>query len=164
NGTALVVTSAAGELRATLPAALLATAPAGNAATVVVSNPAPGGGSASSVFGVASRVSTLSADVQPLFAAQCASSGCHRTGSSTTPALEEGVAYEALVGVPSTACAPRLLVRACDPTRAGSVLIDKVLATPQSPACSGSPMPKGAPLTAAERQALVDWVAQGAPR
>lgn len=41
-------------------------------------------------------------------------------------------------------------------------LIATVPAGP-SPPCSGTPMPKGAPLSAAEKQRLVDWVAQGAP-
>ncbi|MCP3136349.1 hypothetical protein [Pyxidicoccus xibeiensis] len=57
----------------------------------------------------------------------------------------------------------RCLRAVCGPLRSQSVLIDKVLATNASPACSGAPMPKGQPLTAAEKQTLIDWVAQGAP-
>jgi cytochrome c551/c552 len=48
--------------------------------------------------------------------------------------------------------------------RSQSVLIDKIRATSTSPACSGAPMPKGAPLSAADKQRIIDWVAQGAPQ
>ncbi|NMO21721.1 hypothetical protein HPC49_33655 [Pyxidicoccus fallax] len=163
NGTAVSVSAqSATRLAVTVPAALVATAPASGAVSVVVTNPAPGGGtSAPAWFGLATRVSTLATHVQPIFERNC-NSGCH-SSPSTPVNLTSGRAHGELVEQPSGACASALLVKTCGPLRAQSVLIDKVLATNSSPACSGAPMPKGQPLTAAEKQALIDWVAQGAP-
>ncbi|WP_338282772.1 IPT/TIG domain-containing protein [Corallococcus caeni] len=167
NGTAVAATFiSSSELRASIPAALVATAPTGNAATVTVVNPAPGRETSAPVtFGVASKVSTLASDVQPIFTATCATSGCHAT-ASTPVNLTSGNAYNELVGVPTSSkgCGQRLRVQACGPLRGQSFLIDKILATNSSPACSGGAMPKGSPLSAAQKQAIIDWVAQGAPR
>lgn len=163
NGTAVSVSSqSATRLTVTVPAGLVATAPATGAVSVVVTNPAPGGGaSAPAWFGLATRAVTLATHVQPIFNGNC-NSGCH--ASPSTPVnLTSGRAYSELVGQPSGACGSTLLVKACGPLRSQSVLIDKVLATNSSPACAGSPMPRGQPLTAAEKQTLIDWVAQGAP-
>lgn len=164
NGPVTLLSTTATELRASIPASLVASAPADNAAAVLVTNPAPGGGaSAPAYFGVATRTSTLAANVQPLFTNRCATSGCH--ASPATPVnLTSGRSYGELVGVPSSGgCSSRLRVLACGPRREQSFLIDKLLATNSSPACSGSPMPKGSPLSAAEVQSIIDWVAQGAP-
>ncbi|WP_163997684.1 IPT/TIG domain-containing protein [Pyxidicoccus caerfyrddinensis] len=163
NGTAVSVsTRSATRLTVTVPASLVATAPASGAASVVVTNPAPGGGaSAPAWFGLATRAVTLATHVQPLFEKNC-NSGCH-SSPSTPINLTSGRAYGELVGQTSSGCASTLLVKACGPLRSQSVLIDKVLATNSSPACSGAAMPKGQPLTAAEKQTLIDWVAQGAP-
>lgn len=167
NGSSVPVTFVgASELRASIPASLVATAPSGNAAAVVVTNPAPGGGaSAPAYFGVATQLVTLANDVQPIFSASCANAGCH-SSPSTPVNLTSGRSYGELVGVSSSAsgCAPRPRVQACGPLRSQSVLIDKILATNTSPACSGAPMPKGAPLPAADKQRIIDWVAQGAPQ
>ncbi|WP_375744097.1 IPT/TIG domain-containing protein [Corallococcus interemptor] len=167
NGTTVAATFiSASELRASIPAALVASAPGGNAATVTVVHPAPGRETSAPVtFGVASKVSTLASDVQPIFTATCATSGCHAT-ASTPVNLTAGNAYNELVGVPTSSkgCGQRLRVQACGPLRAQSFLIDKILATNSSPACSGGAMPKGSPLSAAQKQAIIDWVAQGAPR
>lgn len=151
------------ELRASIPASLVATAPANDAAAVVVTNPAPGGGtSAPAYFGVATQTLTLAGGVQKIFTNNC-TSGCH--GSPGTPVnLTDGRSYGELVGVASSGCPSTPRVRACGPLRSQSVLIDKLLATSTSPACSGAPMPKGAPLSAADKQRIIDWVAQGAPQ
>jgi IPT/TIG domain-containing protein len=161
-GTSVAVTFVSStQLTAAIPSALVATAPADDAVPVVVTNPGP---DASNVayFGVATKASTLSANVQPIFTASCATASCHVTGGTTPMSLEAGKSLAALVGVVSTSCAPTLRVLACGPLRSQSVLVDKILATASSPPCSGSPMPRGAPLTAAQKQAIVDWVAQGA--
>jgi hypothetical protein len=164
NGTAVNVSSLSGtRIAVTVPASLVASAPDTGAVPVVVTNPAPGGGaSVPAYFGLATRVSTLATHVQPIFERSC-NTGCH-SSPSTPVNLTQGRSYDELVGQPSGGCSTRLLVRACAPLRSQSVLIDKVLATNSSPACSGAPMPKGQPLSAAEKQALIDWVAQGAPR
>lgn len=168
NGAPVTVASvSASELRVSVPASLVASAPPGNVAAVVVTNPSPGGGASSPVsFGVASRAVTLAGDVQPLFTRDCASAGCHNTTNAAASLdLSSGKARAELVGVPSTApgCAPAVLVLACGPLRSQSILLDKVLATNANPACAGAVMPKGAPLSAADKQLLIDWVAQGAP-
>lgn len=163
NGTAVnVSTQSATRMAVTVPASLVATAPSTGALSVVVTNPTPGGGASSPAwFGLATRAVTLATHVQPLFNANC-NSGCH--GSPSTPVnLTSGRAYGELVGQLSSGCTTTLLVKACGPLRSQSVLIDKILATNTSQACSGAPMPKGQPLTAAEKQTLIDWVAQGAP-
>ena len=167
NGTALVTTLVSPtQLSAALPASAIATAPGlGSASTVTVVTAAPGGGTSAGVtFGVAKNNSTLSANVQPVFTASCATMGCH---SGATPAqgllLTAGQSLASLVGAASTQCVGKVRVVACNPTRAVSVLADKILASGTSPACAGTPMPKMAPLTAAEKQALIDWIALGAP-
>ncbi|WP_338863578.1 hypothetical protein [Myxococcus stipitatus] len=167
NGSTVATTFiSASELRASIASTLVASAPAGNVATVTVTNPAPGRETSAPVtFGVASKVSTLAADVQPIFTASCATSGCH--ASTSTPAnLTAGSSYGALVNIPTSSkgCGMRLRVQACGPLRGQSFLIDKILATNVSPACSGGPMPKGSPLSATQKQAIIDWVAQGAPQ
>lgn len=166
NGTALTTTFVGTtSLTATLPASLIATAPAlGVAPVVTVATPAPGGGTSNSVvFGLAKASSSL-AQVQTIFTASCASMGCH---SGVMPAenllLTSGNARANLVGIPSTQCVGRTRVVQCDPTRGGSVLSDKILATATNPACAGTPMPKMQPLTTAEKQLLIDWIALGAP-
>ncbi len=164
NGVALSVTGqTATSLVVTVPSSAIATAPASNTLPVVVSNPAPGGGaSAPFGFGLASAAVTLGANVQPFFAATCATMGCHTANSMSVPmALSSAsVSYANLVGQPCTQCPPRLRVKACDPTTAGSYLLAKVK---NVDVCMGTRMPKAQPLTAGEVQMLVNWVAQGAP-
>lgn len=167
NGAPVTVTYLSStSLTAAIPAAAIASAPANNAAAVVVTNPGPGGGASAPVtFGVASSAQTLSGGVQALFTANCATAGCHVSVGTVAPmSLQSGSTYANTVGVTSTGCAPALRVKACGPLRSQSVLIDKVKATGASPPCAGSPMPKGAPLTASQIQTIVDWVAQGAPQ
>lgn len=161
--TALTVTGqTATSLTVTVPPAALATAPASNTLALVVTNPAPGGGaSTAATFGLASAAASLSANVQPFFTSTCATMGCHTASSPTVPmSLAAGQSYASLVGVPCSECVPRLRVKACDPSTTQSYLIAKVK---NLDVCSGTRMPKAAPLTAAELQLLVNWVAQGAP-
>jgi hypothetical protein len=161
NGTAVPVTFvSATRLTAEIPAALVASAPANDAAPVVVTNPPPGGGSAQVVFGVARSVSTLSGNVQAIFTQNCSTSSCH---GGSRPAgnlsLVAGQTWAATVGVASSCGRPQ--VQACGPLTSQSYLLAKVL---NQDVCSGTVMPKPpAALTADEKQALVDWVAQGAP-
>jgi hypothetical protein len=148
-----------------IPGSAVAVAPTGNVEALVLTNPAPGGGaSLSADFGLASAASTLAAQVQPIFTAQCATAGCHNASATAGGLnLASGAARAQLVGAQSLDCPGKLRVRACSPARALSVLVDKILATPANGPCAGTPMPKGAPLTATEKQRIVDWVAQGAP-
>ncbi len=128
-GTALTVASqTATTLTATVPNTLLATATADDSIPVVVSNPAPGGGaSAPFTFGIATAVSTLSADVQPIFTATCLGSGCH--GGAQSPLLTSGNSATSLIGKLSSGCSGRLLVMRCGPLRTQSDLVDKITST-----------------------------------
>jgi len=161
--TSLTVTGqTATSLTATVPPAAIATAPSTNLLALVVTNPAPGGGASNAAnFGLASAAATLSANVQPLFTSTCATMGCHTATSPSVPMpLSAGLSYASLVGVPCSECVPRLRVKACDPSTTQSYLIAKVK---NLDVCSGTRMPKAAPLSAADVQLLVNWVAQGAP-
>ncbi len=165
NGVPVTLTyNSATSLSAAIPASLVASAPSTDAVDVVVSNPTPGGGPSNAYsFGIASKVSTLSANVQTVFTSNCIT-GCH---SATTQAgglvLASGSAAANLIGVASTGCAGEIRVVKCQPLRSQSVLIDKIMSSLSSPPCAGSPMPKTGSLTAAEKQTILDWVAQGAP-
>ena len=162
NGTAVTVSSTtATQIGATVPAALIASAPSTDVVSVVVTNPAPGGGaSAPATFGLASAVATLAGKVQPIFTASCASAQCH-SGGSVPMVLTAGQTYADTVGVACAQCPPKLRVSACKPTPADSYLIAKIQGTGM---CTGSRMPKGASsFTAADARAVLDWVAQGAP-
>jgi hypothetical protein len=167
NGAALAVNYvSATQLTATVGAAAIATAPSNDAMPVIVTNPAPGGGSSNTAyFGVASQSSTLGSNVQPIFTASCATVMCHVTGGTAPMSLESGKAFASLVGVASAAvgCSPSLRVLECGPLRSQSVLADKILATTVSPPCAGTAMPKGMPLAAAKQKLIIDWIAQGAP-
>lgn len=102
---------------------------------------------------------SFSADVQPIFDASCSANACH---DGVNPAegldLRASSAHASLVGVPASQCGERLRVTPGDPE--ASYLIDKLRGVDL---CSGSRMPKGAPLPAAQVQVIADWVAQGAP-
>jgi hypothetical protein len=102
---------------------------------------------------------SFSADVQPIFAASCASSGCHKgtTGISNLD-LSAGNAYDALVGAPAGQCDDgRHLVLPGKPS--DSYLVDKLLGTDL---CSGTQMPKSGGLSTAELATIVAWVCGGA--
>ena len=167
NGTAVPVTFvSAGQLTASVASSLVTSAPSNDAIPVVVTNPAPGGGASGTVyFGLASQVVTLSGTVQPnIFTPSCATGSCHVTGGSAPMSLESGKAYADTVGVLSTGCPTTFRVQVCGPLRSQSVMVDKILATSTSPACFGNPMPKGSPLSSAQKRQIVDWIAQGAPQ
>jgi len=164
NGTPVtVLSSASTAISASIPASLVASAPVNDAAPVVVTNPAPGGGaSAPANFGVASVAATLSANVQPIFTASCATAGCHSSGNPNVPmSLAAGQSYGNTVGVPCSECPPRLRVLACGPLTSQSYLVAKLEGTD---ICSGTRMPAAAPLSSKDVQTIVDWIAQGAPQ
>lgn len=97
--------------------------------------------------------------VQPIFSANCATSGCH---SGAFPAgalnLAAGVAYGNIVGVASTQIPALQRVAAGDPVN--SYLYQKLI---DAPGIVGSPMPLGSfPLPEAQIDAIEAWIAQGA--
>ena len=74
-------------------------------------------------------------------------------------------ASASLVGASASGCSGKLRVQACAPMARQSVLVDKITATDSKPPCGGQPMPRGGPpLSAADQRAIIDWVAQGAPK
>ncbi len=105
---------------------------------------------------------TLSGDVQPIFTANCATSGCH---AGTSPALGQnlsaGQAYAAIVNVPSQEVPALMRVRPFLPD--SSYLVHKVQGTQGSVGGSGGRMPLGgAPLTAEQIAIIRAWITAGA--
>jgi hypothetical protein len=83
---------------------------------------------------------------------------CHSPPApSASLDLTAGTGYGALVGVPSEQCAQRLLVSPGNPGE--SYLLDKIVG---QNLCSGTQMPKSAPLSASQIQAVSDWICTGA--
>jgi hypothetical protein len=74
--------------------------------------------------------------------------------------LSSGSAYANLVGVPCQECSSRMRVLSCNPSTLQSYMVAKITGTN---ICSGSQMPKGAPLTSTQQQTIIDWIAQGTP-
>jgi hypothetical protein len=109
---------------------------------------------------------SFASDVQPIFSASCASTGCHDgvggpgrpggpSGGRSSLDLTLGSSYESLLGG-TTSCGP--IVAPGDP--GGSVLVGKLTG---AALCTGSQMPKGdAPLAPALIDAIAVWICQGA--
>jgi hypothetical protein len=96
--------------------------------------------------------------VQPIFNAQCASSGCHgKTAPKEGLNLSAGSSYAGLVNVASTQCTTKKRVVPNNP--AASYLVDKVEGRNM---CVGTQMPKGSKLSAADRQKIGAWICRGA--
>ena len=108
---------------------------------------------------------SLTSDIQPIFTASCASSGCHDGsngpgggpgGGPTSLDLTAGNALQSLLDT-TTPCGDVLVPG--DP--ASSVLIGKLDGTEL---CNGSLMPKGnGSLSAEDIDLIATWVCQGAP-
>jgi hypothetical protein len=101
---------------------------------------------------------SFSADVQPIFTANCTAMGCH---SFPMPQegmdLRAGQAYGNTVNVASAQCTSRLRVAPGDPDN--SYLVNKIEGVNL---CFGAKMPKVGSLSQGEIQIIRDWVAQGA--
>jgi hypothetical protein len=105
---------------------------------------------------------TLSGDVQPIFTANCAFSGCH---AGTSPALGQNLsanqAYASIVNVPSQEVPALMRVRPSLPD--SSYLVHKIQGTQGSVGGSGGRMPLGgAPLTDDEIATIRAWITAGA--
>ena len=100
---------------------------------------------------------SFSSDIQPIFTASCAISGCHdaSTGSAGL-VLTEGKAYTQLVDVTSTQDASKKRVTPGDTTN--SYLVMKL----EGRGTVGSEMPPGGTLSAEEIQRIKDWIDNGA--
>ncbi|HCV43893.1 MAG TPA: hypothetical protein DGH68_10455 [Bacteroidetes bacterium] len=128
----------------------------GAAAIVVGDNSSPQQTATVNVTVVAAPVS-FSGQIQPIFNAGCAVSGCHLPGGSGPMSLATGVSYGNLVGVNATngPCAGDKRVQ---PGSAGtSALIKRLEGN------CGTRMPIGSsPLSTGQIQLIRDWITQGA--
>ena len=97
-------------------------------------------------------------DVEPIFVSNCANMGCHGFPMPSDGLdLSSGAGYDELVDRPSTQCAGRLLVEPGNP--GDSYLYDKLLGVDL---CSGTAMPKNAPLAGSEIDTVEAWICGGA--
>lgn len=101
-------------------------------------------------------------DIQRIFDQSCSGTTCHQAAEGATLAsidLSPGASYERLVGQPSAAAPPRLLVAPGRPA-------DSYLLCTIDPACGdrvGAPMPPAGALSPATVEAVRRWIAGGAP-
>jgi len=138
-----------------------------NDSYVTVTVQSPGGNSVSGILGVAHAYKTLANDIQPIFDSNCVS--CH--GASGNLNMESASSAANLINEFSSGCPQHLRVAAGDPRRASNVLVDviktKIAGLPAALSCNNftaRQMPQGvAPaLSAADIDAIVDWIALGA--
>lgn len=104
---------------------------------------------------------TLSGQVQPIFTRDCTSGACHgsRNPAQNLDLSSAAASYMNLVNVASAQCAMTKRVLPSQPDM--SYLMWKLVG---SGTCfSGSRMPKGAPLSAADQATIRGWIAAGAP-
>ena len=100
-------------------------------------------------------------DVQPIFSANCALSGCHLPPNPQQGQnLSTGVAFFNIVNVPSRELPSMNRVTPGDPNN--SYLAHKIRGTQNSVGGSGATMPIGGVLSAAEINTIVAWIQQGA--
>lgn len=99
-------------------------------------------------------------EIQPIFSTHCATSGCHAPPVNEGLDLRSGLAFDNIVGVPSTQRPGLRRIHPAEPD--SSYLLHKL----SDCACFlGNRMPNGRPpLPAATLQLLHDWTAAGAPR
>lgn len=101
---------------------------------------------------------SYSQDVQPIFTNNCAFSGCHgSSGTQQNLVLEEGVAYDNIVSVPSQEMSQYNRIEPGKPD--SSYLYLKINPSPPS----GSRMPQGGPyLSDSQISTIENWVIDGA--
>ncbi len=101
-------------------------------------------------------------DIQPIFTANCALSGCHAgTSPQQNQNLSAGLAYQYIVNVASNERAGMKRVLPFQPD--SSYLVHKIQGTQLSVGGSGDQMPLGAtPLTQSQIDLIRAWIAAGA--
>lgn len=145
----------------TIPAA-----PTDNYVTVTVKESSSATASSSAVWGVAGTTKTLVADIQPIFdSVPCYS--CHGSAGGLDLSSSSS-SSSGLIEAPSTGCSQKFRVKAGDPRRTSSVLIDvlKAKTTTAALACNTNTnrhMPQGTypALSDPQIQAIIDWIAGG---
>jgi hypothetical protein len=101
-------------------------------------------------------------DIQPIFSANCALSGCHAgTSPQQGQNLSEGLAYQNIVNIPANERAGMMRVTPSLPD--SSYLVHKVQGTQATVGGSGGQMPLGgAPLSQSQINLIRAWIAAGA--
>jgi hypothetical protein len=104
---------------------------------------------------------TFSGQVQPIFTRDCTSGACHgaRNPAQALDLSSAAASYMNLVNVASTQCSMTKRVLPMQPDM--SYLMWKLQGS--GPCFSGSQMPKGQPLSAADQAAIRGWILAGAP-
>ena len=105
---------------------------------------------------------TFATDVQPIFTASCAFSGCHGGASPAQGMnLSAGQAYANTVNVPSNELPSMDRIEPSDPDQ--SYLVNKIQGTQGDVGGSGQRMPLGGdPLSDADINTIRAWIAAGA--
>jgi hypothetical protein len=121
------------------------------------------GGEPSVCDPVPSGTVSFCADIQPIFTANCAFSGCHAPPSPQLGQnLSAGNAYASIVNVTSAEVPTLDRVEPFDPE--GSYLVHKIQGTFPGVGGSGGRMPRGqGALPEADIQLIRAWIADGAP-
>ncbi len=100
---------------------------------------------------------SFSADIQPIFTANCALGGCHGGGAGQAGLLlSSGLAYANIVNVASTEDPAKKRVLPGDV--ANSYLVLKI----EGNQTSGTRMPPAGPLAASVIQNIKNWISKGA--
>ena len=101
-------------------------------------------------------------DIQPIFSANCALSGCHAgTSPQQGQNLSEGLAYQNIVNVPANERTGMMRVVPSLPD--SSYLVHKVQGTQATVGGLGGQMPLGgAPLSQSQINLIRAWIAAGA--
>lgn len=100
---------------------------------------------------------SFSQDIQPVFSASCALSGCHDDTASADLNLLQGKSYNNLVNIKSTQEPDKIRVIPND--AANSYLVIKI----EGRQSAGERMPKGgSPLSSAKIQNIKNWINKGA--
>jgi len=112
--------------------------------------------------GPGNATATFAGDVQPIFTANCAFSGCHGGGSPAQGMnLSAGQAYQSIVGVPSVELPSMDRIEPGQPDQ--SYLVNKIQGTQASVGGSGQRMPLGmSPLSQDDIDTIRSWVEAGA--
>jgi hypothetical protein len=95
-------------------------------------------------------------DIQPIFSASCATSGCHNVNASAGLDLLAGKAYMNLVDIASTQDKGKKRVKTSDATN--SYLVIKV----EGKQSFGSKMPPSGALSVESIQLIKNWINKGA--